>query len=104
MEFSIKSGNPEKQRTGCVVVAITEPRRLSPSAKALDNVSKKALSNVIRRGDMDGKTGQSLLLHNVPGTLADRVKVWDAFSWVRVSINIFDGWQEKIQMTDAEEG
>ena len=73
MEFSIKSGNPEKQRTGCVVVAITEPRRLSPSAKALDNVSKKALSNVMRRGDMDGKTGQSLLLHNVPGTLADRV-------------------------------
>lgn len=30
------------------------------------------------------------------GTLADRVKVWDAFSWVRISLNMFKGWQDKI--------
>jgi len=32
------------------------------------------------------------------GTLAKRVKVWDLFSWVRVSLNIFDGWEEKISI------
>ncbi len=73
MEFIIKSGNPEKQRTACVIVGITEPRRLTPEAKAIDQVSKKHLSNLIRRGDMDGKAGQSLVLYNVPGMLADRV-------------------------------
>ncbi|HKK16517.1 MAG TPA: M17 family peptidase N-terminal domain-containing protein, partial [Gammaproteobacteria bacterium] len=73
MEFLIKSGNPEKQRTACLVLGIFEPRRLSPAAKAVDNVSKKFLSNLLRRGDIEGKLEQSLLLHNVPGLLADRV-------------------------------
>ena len=73
MEFSIKSGTPEKQRTGCLIVGITEPRRLTPAALAIDEVSKKYLSKIIRKGDISGKPGQSLLLHNIPGTLADRV-------------------------------
>jgi len=73
MDFNIKSGNPEKQRTACVIVGIFESRRLSSAAKAVDAVSKKYLSNLIRRGDMDGSKGQSLLLHNVPGMIADRV-------------------------------
>jgi leucyl aminopeptidase len=73
MEITIKSGSPEKQRTACIIVGISEPRRLTASAKAIDNKSKKFLSNLIRRGDIEGKLGQSLLLHNVPGMLADRV-------------------------------
>ena len=73
MDFNIKSGDPEKQRTACVVVGIFESRRLSAPAKAIDTVSKKYLSNLIRRGDMDGKKGQMLLLHNIPGMIADRV-------------------------------
>src|SRR4029077_10274212 len=31
------------------------------------------VSEIIRRGDMEGKLGATLLLHNVRGTLADRV-------------------------------
>lgn len=73
MEFSIKSGSPEKQRTACLVAGITEPRRLTPAAAAIDKVSRKHLSKLLRRGDITGKTGQSLLLHNVPGLAADRL-------------------------------
>ena len=73
MEFIIKSGNPEKQRSACLIVGIIEPRRLTVAAKAIDAVSKKHLSNLIRRGDIDGKAGQSLVLYNVPGMLADRI-------------------------------
>jgi leucyl aminopeptidase len=73
MDFNIKSGNPEKQRTACVIVGVFESRRLSPAAKAIDDVSDKHLSNLIRRGDMEGNKGQYLLLHNVPGMIADRV-------------------------------
>ncbi len=73
MDFNIKSGDPGKQRTACVVVGVFESRRLSTQAKAIDSVSKKYLSNLIRRGDMDGKLGQMLLLHNVPGMISDRV-------------------------------
>jgi leucyl aminopeptidase len=73
MEFSIKSGHPEKQRTACVVVGVYEPRRLSDIAKQIDEVSGGRLSTLLRRGDLEGKLGQTLLLHEVEGTLADRV-------------------------------
>ena len=73
MDFSIKSGRPEKQRTACVIVGIFSTRRLSNPAKTIDIASKQHLSALIRRGDMDGDKGQHLLLHNVPGVMADRV-------------------------------
>ncbi len=73
MEFQVKSGTPEKQRAACVVVGVFESRRLSSVAEKLDQSSRGYLSNVIRRGDIDGAVGQTLLLHNVPGTLCDRV-------------------------------
>ena len=73
MDFSIKSGSPEKQRTACVIVGIFSTRRLSNPAKAIDIASKQHISTLIRRGDMDGEKGQKLLLHNVPGVMADRV-------------------------------
>ncbi|EXI68235.1 MAG: Cytosol aminopeptidase [Candidatus Accumulibacter adjunctus] len=73
MEFSIKSGSPEKQRSACVVVGVFEPRKLTLTGEVLDNAARNHLSDIIRRGDMEGKAGSTLLLHNVPGTLCDRV-------------------------------
>ena len=73
MEFSIKSGSPEKQRSACVVVGVFESRKLTLAAELLDNAAGHYLSGIIRRGDMDGKAGSVLLLHNVPSTLCDRV-------------------------------
>ena len=73
MEFSIKSGSPEKQRTACVVVGVFEHRKLSLAGQILDQAAKGYLADILRRGDMDGKTGATLLLHNVPGLSAERV-------------------------------
>src|SRR5213595_3314314 len=73
MEFTIKSGSPEKQRSACVVVGVFDNRKPSLSADLIDRASGGYISEIIRRGDMEGKLGSTLLLHNVPGTLADRV-------------------------------
>jgi leucyl aminopeptidase len=73
MEFSIKSGSPEKQRTGCVVVGVFEGRKLSAAAQDIDAASRNYLSDVLRRGDLEGKVGATLLLHSVPQIAADRV-------------------------------
>jgi len=73
VEFSIKSGNPEKQRTACVVVGIFESRKPSLPAELLDNAARGYLAELLRRGDMEGKEGSTLLLHRVPGIEADRV-------------------------------
>jgi leucyl aminopeptidase len=73
MEFTAKSGNPEKQRTACLVLGVYESRRLTPSAEQFDAVCGGVLSNLLRRGDLEGKPGQSLLLFNVPEAVCERV-------------------------------
>lgn len=73
LEFSIKSGSPEKQRSACVVVGVFEPRKLSAAAEIVDTAAQQFLSDILRRGDMEGKPGTSLLLHGVPGVEADRI-------------------------------
>ncbi len=73
MEFSIKSGAPEKQRSACVVVGVFESRKLSASARKIDAAAKGFLTRILDHGDMDGKLGATLLLHAVPGVEAARV-------------------------------
>ncbi|WP_018077728.1 leucyl aminopeptidase [Thiobacillus denitrificans] len=73
LEFSIKSGAPEKQRTACVVVGVFESRKLSAPAIDIDRASDGYLSDILRGGDMEGKAGSTLLLHKVPNILADRI-------------------------------
>ena len=73
MEFIVKSGTPEKQRTGCVVVGVFESRKLSAVAHQIDEVSGGAIGAILRRGDLDGKPGHTLLLHNIPNLPSERV-------------------------------
>jgi leucyl aminopeptidase len=73
MEYSVKSGNPEKQRTACIVLGVFEPRKLTATAEQFDKIADGFISNILRRGDIEGKLGQILLLHNVPNALSDRV-------------------------------
>jgi leucyl aminopeptidase len=73
MQFSIKSGSPEKQRGACLVVGMHEPRHLSDAAKALDAASEGALAAIVRRGDHGGKAGETLMLHHLPGLACERV-------------------------------
>jgi len=73
MEFSIKTGSTEKQHHNCVIVGVYESHKLSDSAKTIDELSSGYLSNILKRGDMDGKAEKTLMLHDVPGTHSDRV-------------------------------
>lgn len=75
MDFSVKSGSPQKQRIACIVVGIFEGRKYPSITEELDKASQQFISHIVRRGDMEGKLGQTLLLHDVPGTLCDRVLV-----------------------------
>jgi leucyl aminopeptidase len=42
-------------------------------AEQLDEISEGYISNLLRRGDLEGKPGQMLLLHHVPNILSERV-------------------------------
>ena len=66
MEFSIKSGSPDKQRSACVVVGVYEPRKLMLAGEQIDRVSNGYLSDIIRRGATWKARRDPLLLQNVP--------------------------------------
>ncbi len=73
MEFSIKNGNPEKQRHECLIVGVFEDRKLTDAVKSLDDASNKAISTILKTGDLEGKLGATLLLHALPAVAATRV-------------------------------
>jgi leucyl aminopeptidase len=55
------------------MVGVFETRKLTPAAAALDRASGGRLSTILRRGDMDGSAGRTLLLHDVPRIAAERI-------------------------------
>jgi leucyl aminopeptidase len=52
---------------------VFEPHKLSAPAQALDRAAGGYLREIIRRGDMEGKLGTTLVLHKVPGISSERV-------------------------------
>jgi len=89
MEYSVKSGNPEKQRIGCVVIPVYASRKLSPSAKVIDKASNGYISNLVRRGEIEGDLGNTLLLHNVENTLCDRILLIGCGKEKDITVNTF---------------
>ena len=73
VEFSIKNDNLVKQQNDCVIIGVYEDKKLSDAAQAIDVASAGYLSNILKRGDMDGKADTTLILHNVPGIVSERV-------------------------------
>ena len=73
MQFSIKSVQPGRAKTGCAVVGVFDSRELSAPAARLDEIAGGYVTGIVRRGDMQGKPGTVLLLHNVPNVACERV-------------------------------
>jgi leucyl aminopeptidase len=73
VEFSTKFAAPEKQPTACIVTGVFESRKLSRTADALDKASHGQIRELVRSGDMDGKTGSTRLLYRLRGVSAERV-------------------------------
>ena len=60
MEFSVRTGSLETQRTDCLVVGVYEGGR-------------HPFDDAVAHGDLDGKLGATLLLYDVPKMAAKRV-------------------------------
>jgi len=73
VEFSIKSRSPEKHKTACAVVGVYEQRKLTPAAAVLDQALNGALTTLLKRGDIDGKAGSTLIFHAPAGTVCERI-------------------------------
>ena len=62
LEFSIKSGSPEKQRTACVVLGVFEPRKLSSAAEVVDH-EDAVLAGIRRHQCVGGQCGAEVTDH-----------------------------------------
>jgi len=63
MRFTVKSEKPGVIKTGCVVLGVFEKRRLSEAASDFDQSTNGLLTDLMKLGDMDGKCGQTALVH-----------------------------------------
>jgi leucyl aminopeptidase len=73
MDFKIKSGDLAKLKTPCLVLGVFEKRKLAGPAEAIDQAAGGRLSELLKKGDLDGETGRTLLLYALPGVAAERV-------------------------------
>ncbi|MCP4287548.1 MAG: hypothetical protein GY792_24430, partial [Gammaproteobacteria bacterium] len=73
MEFSLKHNTPENARGACQIISVVQGRKLSTSGLRVDKASRGYLAAILKRGDMEGKLGQTLLLSSVPGLTVQRV-------------------------------
>ncbi|WP_422138356.1 leucyl aminopeptidase [Endozoicomonas sp. ALC020] len=72
MQFIVKSGAVEKQKTACLVLGV-QKKELTAAATAVNEASKGAINSILKRGDLKYKAGQTLLLQHVPELPSERI-------------------------------
>ena len=73
MDYSIESLSLDKLQSDCLLVGIYENQQLSPNASAIDSLCEGLISKLIARGDIKGKTAETLLINNLPLSNIHRV-------------------------------
>lgn len=63
MEFAVKVGTPSKQKVGCVILPVYDSTKISDQIKKLDSNLATQVTALIKKGDIEGKIGQTLLFH-----------------------------------------
>jgi leucyl aminopeptidase len=72
MKFTIKHENPGTVKSGCVILGVFESRKLSDAASRFDRTTRGLLSKLLKDGEIDGKEGQTLLVHYPRGAKCER--------------------------------
>ncbi|MEA3638694.1 MAG: leucyl aminopeptidase [Lamprobacter sp.] len=73
MQSKITHGDLTQLETPCLILGVFSERQLSEAAKTVDTASHGALTRVLEKGDLDGKTGSNLMLYSLAGVKAERL-------------------------------
>ncbi|MFO7594149.1 MAG: leucyl aminopeptidase [Pseudomonadota bacterium] len=73
MEFNTSTGPIHSTRSGCIIVGIYEGKKLSTSARLLDEAADGLIKKVLKSGDLTGGLGQTLMLTAPGGLNCDRL-------------------------------
>lgn len=73
MEFPVKTGNPAKVETACLVIPVYQEGDLLPAAARLDDASERLIGQLLERGDFDARLGKVQMVPFAPGLGAERL-------------------------------
>ena len=73
MDFLVKPSSVETLKTSALVLTVNEQLQLDSQGQLIDSLSGGAISAHLKAGDIQGKLGQTLLLHSLPNLSAQRV-------------------------------
>ncbi len=91
MNFNARTGDSDKLASACVVVGISDPRRLSPAARQLDKAGQGQLGDLLKSADIDTGCGKTTLIHTPKGSVkAARVLVVGCGKDKKLSAQDFD--------------
>ena len=75
MDFFVSTSAPSRQRTDCAIVGVYDKGALSETAQALDKRTGGRISRLVKRGDIRGKSGETLLLTDISGAACERILI-----------------------------
>ncbi len=73
MRYLSKTTAADKLATQCLILGVFEGRQAGESLNSLSTDTLTALKSVLKKRDLNGKCGQTLMLYDVPGIRAERV-------------------------------
>jgi leucyl aminopeptidase len=73
IEYTVKTGRPEKQRTGCIILPVFKDGVLSEIAEAFNNLTDNSLSSFIKTGDFTADSGDVVCLYRIEQAACERV-------------------------------
>jgi leucyl aminopeptidase len=75
LQFTLNRDPAASAGFDCVVVGAFADKTLTPAGQAIDAASGGRLAALLERGDLSGRSGKAVLLHDLPGVAAPRVLV-----------------------------
>jgi leucyl aminopeptidase len=73
MDYSIESTPLDKLQSDCLLVGLHENQTLTGVAATLDTLCDGLIGKLISRGDIKGKTAETLLINHIPGSSIQRI-------------------------------
>ena len=108
MNFTIKTAAIQNISTSCMILGVYQNKALPEVSAEVNKLTHRALGNIIEAGDISGKIGQSLLIHNPEGVRAKRLLLvglgkkgeLDLKKFIKIINSVAEGLK-KYALTDA---
>jgi leucyl aminopeptidase len=73
MEYAIESAPLETLQCDCLIVGVYQDQQLSASASSVNNSTQGLINLILKRGDISGKNGETVLINAIPDSSIERI-------------------------------